>query len=158
VRTGAFALVVCIFLLYLTDQPHPAAAQTPLALDRNVLIADGGNNRIIEVTPDKHIVWQYHFENLPPGHGADDAFFSPDNTKIVPKLAFDNIVVIIDYPPRQIIWQHGSHIHGYGPNQLWRADDAYMLPDGNITIADIGNCRVLVVAPDKTIVRRYGKT
>src|SRR5258708_2855410 len=158
IRAGAIALVVCLLMLPLADQSHTAGAQTPPALDRNILIADRGNNRIIEVTPDKHIVWQYHFEGLRPGYGADDAFFSPDNTKIVANLEFENTVVVIDYATRQIIWQYGGHIHGYGPNQLYRADDAYMLPDGNVTIADIGNCRVLVVAPDKTIVRRYGKT
>src|SRR4051812_35170180 len=104
IRRTLLALLMFFLALHWVDQPHPAAAQTPVALDRNILIADRGNNRIIEVTPDKRIVWEYHFEGLRPGYGADDAFFSPDNTKIVANLEFENIVVVIDYATRQIIW------------------------------------------------------
>ncbi len=53
----------------------------------NVLIADRGNNRIIEVTPDKQIVWKYDFKGLRPGFGADDAFFADVyNTGVYQKI------------------------------------------------------------------------
>jgi hypothetical protein len=95
---------------------------------------------------------------LPPGSGADDAFFSPDNTKIVANLEERNLIVIIDYATRQIIWQYGQLKPGRGPGQLNTPDDAYLLPVGNITVADIENCRVLVISQDKNIVAQYGQT
>ncbi len=147
------ALAACVAMF-----TRPALAQSPQALDRNILIADRGNNRIIEVTPDKQIVWEYHFEGLEPGEGADDAFFSPDNTKIIANLEYSNLVVIIDYATRKIVWQFGNYKPGSGLNELNSPDDAYLLPDGNVTVADIENCRVLVIAPDKHIVRQFGKS
>ena len=154
------ALVLCGFILILASvsPTPPARAQAAPGLDRNILIADRGNNRIIEVTPDKQIVWEYHFNGLPPGYGADDAFFSPDNSQVIANLEFANIVVIIDYATRKIVWQYGTTIPGGGLNQVYRPDDSYLLPDGNVTIADIGNCRVIVVSPARKIVRQYGRT
>ncbi len=147
-------LIICLLIL-----PRSLNAKTSphiAYLDRNLLIADRGNNRIIEVTPDKRIVWAFHFEGLPPGHGADDAFFSPDNSLIVANLEEENIIVLIDYASRQIIWQYGDGTAGAGPNQLNSPDDAYILPDGNISVADIKNCRVISISPDKRIIRQYG--
>lgn len=153
-------IVICgCGVLFASINPEPRARAQPIpALDRNILIADRGNNRIIEVTPDKQIVWEYHFRGLPPGHGADDAFFSPDNTRVIANLEFANLVVIIDYATRKIVWQYGDTIPGAGPGQVYRPDDSYLLPDGDATIADIVNCRVIVVSPAKKIVRQYGRT
>ncbi len=47
---------------------------------------------------------------------------------------------------RQIVWQYGQPgVHGTGPNRLWNPDDGMLLPDGNFIMADIKNCRVLLV-------------
>jgi hypothetical protein len=44
--------------------------------------------------------------------------------------------------------------HGYLDNP----DDAYMLPDGRISVADPRNCRVLIFAPHShRILRQYGR-
>ncbi len=45
----------------------PVHPQARLPLEQNILIADRGNNRIIEGTPDRRIVWEFQFENLRPG-------------------------------------------------------------------------------------------
>src|SRR5579871_2543614 len=86
----------CVVIVAVGGSRQPTRAQSSAPLDRNILIADRGNNRIIEVTPDKQIVWEYRFNGLPPGYGADDAFFSPDNTRVIANLEFANLVVIID--------------------------------------------------------------
>ncbi len=41
---------------------------------------------------------------------------------------------------------------------LHTPDDAYMLPDGTRTVADISNCRILFLDPKGTIVKQYGTT
>ncbi len=125
----------------------------------DVLIADRGNNRVIEVTPDKRIVWEYDFKGLPPGYGADDAFFTDGGKTVVMSLEFYHVIETVDYATKKITWQYGTPgTHGSGAGYLYRPDDAYKLPNGDITVADIQNCRILEIAPDKKIVRQYGKT
>src|SRR5436305_1489140 len=58
-----------------------------------------------------------------------------------------------------LLWHYGhvntiGSAHGYLDNP----DDAYMLPDGRITVADPRNCRVLILAPHShRILRQYGR-
>ncbi len=125
----------------------------------NVLIADRGNNRIIEVTPDKKIIWEYDFKGLPAGYGADDAFFGNGGTTVIASLEYYHVIEEIDYRTKKILWQYGvPGTHGSGIGYLYHPDDAYQLPDGNFTVADIQNCRILEITPGKKIVRQYGIT
>jgi len=158
-RGRSVLLMLLLILAPGTARPDLAQSEpTKPALDRNLLIADRGNDRIIEVTPEKQIVWEYDFVGLLPEHGADDAFFVPGNQWIVANLEFDNKIVVIDYATRQIIWEYGDGSRGAGPNQLHTPDDAYMLPDGNISVADLDNCRVAIISLAKQVVREYGHT
>ncbi len=145
-------------LLVLATSAQPVHSETRPALVQNILIADRGNNRIIEVTPDKQIVWEYDFTDYMRGHGADDAFFAPGNKEIVANLEEENIVVVIDYATRKIVWQYGTGARGSGDNQLYTPDDAYRLADGNISVADINNCRIAIISPAKKVVQQFGTT
>ncbi len=143
-----------------TRTPHATAIARPAAaLPFNIIIADRGNNRIIEVTPDKQIVWSYQFDQLRPGRGADDAFFTPGNQTIIANLEENQTIVEIVYATKRIVWQYGrSGQRGAGPNMLNEPDDAYRLPDGSTSVADIKNCRILFVSATKRIVKQYGHT
>ncbi len=125
----------------------------------NLLIADRGNNRILEVTPDKKIIWQYQF-NLPTmGLGADDSFFTDNGKSIIVNLEEYHVIQIIDYATKKVTWSYGvAGRPGSSAGSLNTPDDAYKLPNGDVTIADIKNCRILEIAPDKSIVRQYGQT
>ncbi len=125
----------------------------------NVLIADRGNNRLIEVTPDKKIVWQYKF-NLPkPGLGADDSFFTDDGKTIIVNLEEYHVIELIDYQSKKVTWTYGvPNVPSSKDGSLNTPDDAYRLPNGDVIVADIKNCRVIEVAPDKHIVHQYGQT
>ena len=58
-----------------------------------------------------------------------------------------------------MVWQYGHYnIPGSGPGYLHTPDDAYPLPSGNITVADIRNCRILQISPAKRIVDQLGQT
>ncbi len=125
----------------------------------DVLIADRGNNRVIEVTPDKQIIWEYQFKGLPPGYGADDAFFADGGKTVIVNLEYYHLIEEIDYQTKKIIWQYGiPGTHGSGPGFLYHPDDAYKLPNGDVIIADIQNCRVIEITPGKKIIHQYGKT
>ncbi len=145
--------------------PIPASPQEVAAQPKDtsalggydVLIADRGNNRLIEVTPNKQIIWEYQFKGLPPGYGADDAFFTDGGKTVIVSLENYQITEQIDYQTKKIIWQYGRPgIHGSGSGYLYHPDDAYKLPNGDVTVADIQNCRVIEVSPQKKVVRQYG--
>ncbi len=158
--------------LFETDNPTPpapipaspqeVAAQpkdTSALGGNDVLIADRGNNRLIVVTPDKQIIWGYDFKVLPPGFGADDAFFTDGGKTIVVSLEYYHVIELIDYQTKQILWQYGiPGTHGSSLGYLYHPDDAYKLPNGDVIVADIQNCRVIEVSPTKQIVHQYGKT
>lgn len=139
----------------LSNTPHDTSALGGY----NVLIADRGNNRVIEVTPDKKIVWEYDFKLPKPGLGADDSFFTDNGKSIIVNLEEYHIIQVIDYATKQVTWSYGvPGTPGHADGFLNTPDDAYKLPNGDVTVADIKNCRVIEISPNKQIVRQYGQT
>lgn len=159
-----------------TATPSPAPRETPTAsappplpagdrfpLPGNLLIADSGNNRIIEVTPDKKIVWEFPGPaSLGPGQkfaAPDDAFFTPGGKTIIANQERYHQIVEIDYATRKIIWSFGEWgIAGSDDKHLNTPDDAYRLPDGRTIVAEIRNCRIAILSPDQGLVGQIGKT
>lgn len=127
-----------------------------------LLVADRGNGRILILSPSGRIVWRFPVAgSLPAGQtfSADDAFISPDGASIVANDEFHDVVDRIDIATRRVVWQYGHYgVAGPGRGFLHTPDDAYPLANGDITVADIFNCRVLEVAPDKSVVRQWGRT
>src|ERR1035437_8740049 len=67
--------------------------------------------------------------------------------------------VASDPQPRRVIWEYGHYDRtGRLPGYLNTPDDAYGLANGDVVVADIGNCRVIEISPDKQIVRQWGQT
>lgn len=144
-----------------SPSPSPAAVAGPLPGD--LLIADRGNDRLLIVTPARRIIWSMTIDPGGPrgsqSWGPDDAFFTPDGTHIVINQENAHTVSIIDIATRRIVWQYGhSGRPGSAPGYLNGPDDAYVLPDGTVTVADIKNERILFISRSKTIVRQYGLT
>ncbi len=160
-------------LAFLTAAPLPAGRALPASagaaetagLPGNVLIADAGNNRIIEVTPDRRIVWEFPRPgDLAPGQSfidPDDAFYTPGGRTIITNEEDHETITIVDYATRKIVWQYGHPGRpGSAPGYLHTPDDAYQLPDGRIVVADIKNCRILVLDPPpaRHIQKQFGVT
>lgn len=125
----------------------------------DVLIADRGNARLLLVSPAKQILWEYHFPDAPGGEGADDAFFADSGRSVMTNLEHGQVIRKIDIATKTVAWDYGTLGHkGATPGMLNFPDDAYQLPNGNIMVADIRNCRILEIAPDKSIVRQAGRT
>jgi hypothetical protein len=140
----------------------------------NILIADQFNNRVIEVTPNGDIVWQF-------GIGPND--FSPqsilgcnDSQRVgphtlmagtgippgvdpaAPNGAADNRVILVN-SGGNIIWQYGQFgVTGSGPNQLNTPVQNTWLPNRHILISDQANQRIIEVTWQKDIVWQYGTT
>lgn len=137
-----------------------------------ILIADSHNSRIIEVTPQKQIVWEYPDPNLPSaasstssssiasnvGVSGDDAFFSPHGNSIVTNDEDGGTILRIGYYTHTIIWHFGVPGQlGSGSTRLNYPDDAYLLPNGNTIVADIRNCREVTISPADSIIQSWGQ-
>lgn len=119
--------------------PHLARGSDPSVLPGDVLIADRSNNRLLVVDPQGRIVWQFGRRGTLPL--PDDAFFSPDGSKIVATEEDVNKIAVVDVAKRRIVYRDG---HG-----LAHPDDAMMTPNGDIVSADIINCRLIELRPPR---------
>jgi hypothetical protein len=117
-----------------------------------VMIADRNNNRIILVSPAKKVIWQ--IDGL---HDPDDAFFSPGYRWISTNEEYNQTMALIGVRSRKVDWSYGhADVRGSSPGYMSNPDDAYLLPDGLVQVADIENCRVLWVDRAKRVVRSIG--
>ncbi len=126
------------------------AGSDPSVLPGPILIADEGNDRLVEVDPTGKILWEFPRPgDLAPGETfkvPDDAFFTPDGKQVIATQEEDFVVSLVDVATHRIVWRYGiSGQHGYGPNLLWNPDDALVLPDGSVLTADIKHCRLLLI-------------
>jgi hypothetical protein len=126
------------------------------------MIADRQNGRILMVDTAGTVHWQFPGPlGLPAGQrfSADDAFLSPDGKSIVANEEGHQVIVRIDIATRRIVWEYGRYDQaGSGAGRLHTPDDAYPLANGDVIVADIGNCRIIEISPAKRIVRQWGRT
>ncbi|HUC38102.1 MAG TPA: hypothetical protein VMR97_13390 [Acidimicrobiales bacterium] len=128
-----------------------------------LLVADRGNNRLLVMDAKMDVVWTYPSASVPADplgfYFPDDAFFVRRGTAIISNQEQNETIVEIAYPSGKIVWSYGHPKQsGSAPGYLHEPDDAYLLPNGQITVADAQNCRVLVLDPDGTVVHQIGTT
>jgi hypothetical protein len=117
-----------------------------------VLIADRNNNRVLLVSPQKRVVW--HFNAL---RGPDDAFFTPGWGSIITNEEFNDTLRQVALKARRIVWSYGhAGVPGTSVGYLNTPDDAYRLANGNTTVADIRNCRVVELTRGGKVARVLG--
>src|SRR5918911_744381 len=110
------------------------------------------NNRAIVVTPAKRIVWQT--TNL---RGPDDAFFTPGGLTIITNEEFNDTLTEVSIRTKRRVWRYGHDaVAGSGPGYLDTPDDAYRLPNGATTVADIRNCRIVLLSHARRVLRVLG--
>src|SRR5206468_459457 len=108
-------------------------------LPGDLLIADRNNGRILVVTPGKRVVWRVG--GLP---GPDDAFFTPGGRSVITNEEFDETLTEISVKTKRAVWRYGhAGVPGSARGFLNTPDDAYRLTNGQTTVADIRNCRIL---------------
>ncbi|MBL8424437.1 MAG: PQQ-binding-like beta-propeller repeat protein [Candidatus Accumulibacter phosphatis] len=123
-----------------------------------IVIADRRNNRLLEVAPDKRIVWEFPSPNLTVYRGNEDVNFSADGKQLAVSEEDNFDVHIVDYEKRALIWTYGTpDTRGSAEGLLNYPDDAHLLADGKFITADIRNCRVLIIDPeDNKVVSQWG--
>jgi len=136
----------------------------PSVLPGPVLIADNANNRLIEVSPTGHLLWEFPRPgDLAPGQTfqtPDDAFFAADGRHIMVTQEDDFVISLIDMASNRIVYRYGHPgIPGSAPGFVDNPDDALPMPGGEVRLADIKNCRLLVLRPPShQIVLQLGET
>jgi outer membrane protein assembly factor BamB len=113
------------------------------------------------MNPAMHVVWKYPSEGLPrdplrfyfPGN----AFFTGHGTAIISNQEQNETIIKLAYPSGKIIWSFGHPGQpGTAPGCLHEPDDAYLLKNGQVTVADAQNCRVLVINANGTVAHQIG--
>ena len=129
----------------------------------DLLVADSGSNELLLLNPSNQIIWTYPSATAPAPSGGfnypDDAFFADHGTAIVMNMEDYQEIIKVAYPSGKVLWTYGHPgIAGYAPGYLDTPDDAYPLKSGQISVADIQNCRVLIINPDGTVAAQIGTT
>jgi hypothetical protein len=147
-------------------QPGTAAAYSRASrlagLPGYLLVADRGNNRIVIVDPERHVIFRFpDGADLAAGRNLffdDDVFVEPGGRALLSNEEEDHAIVqigIADHSLR-LLFGHPGHV-GSDATHLNFPDDAYMLTNGSFTVADAYNCRILFVRGG-AIVHQYGRS
>lgn len=142
-------------------EPGASAAAKAPPFEGKLMIADRGNNRIIVVNNRKQVLWRFPSKAhpAPPGgfYFPDDAFFTHGGTQIISNEEENERIVRLSFPGGKLLWSYGhAGQAGSEPGYLHEPDDAYLLRNGNVSVADAQNCRVLIISPAKKVVREFG--
>ncbi len=137
-----------------------AAASQRAGLPGYLLIADRGNDRILVVNPRHEVVFRYPTpQDLARGRKLifdDDTFVEPGGAALLSNEEDNHAIVQVTLANHalSVLFGHPGEA-GSDATHLHTPDDAYMLGDGALTVADASNCRVLLIK-GHAIVRRYG--
>jgi hypothetical protein len=138
--------------------PTPSA---PPPIPGYLLIADRGNDRILLVDGRKHIFWQYPKPGTKPDqpfYYDDDTFFDSTHRQIISNQEEQQTIQVISFPGRKVLWSYGHvGVRGTAQGYLHTPDDAYFLPNGQISVADAHNCRILFIdRATHRVAKQYG--
>ena len=154
-----------------TAAARPSASASPAAsaplsdahpFNGRLLIADRGNDRLVLVDVAKHVLWRFPSATAPaPPSGfyfPDDAFFIHHGTAIISNQEGNDTIVEVAFPSGRPLWSYGHpRVARPRPGYLHEPDDAYLLRDGNVAVADANNCRVVLVSPAARQVGQIGR-
>ena len=136
-------------------------AGSPFAGEK-LLIADRGSDRLLLLDDRNRVVWRYPGPGRAAPHGGfyfpDDAFFIHHGKAIISNQEDNDTIVEIAFPSGRIIFKYGHpRTPGTARGYLNTPDDTYLLRNGQMSVADAVNCRVLVLDPrTKRVVHQIG--
>jgi hypothetical protein len=148
-----------------TEKPKPNPNRVVIhhgALQGGLLIADRGNDRMLLVDAHHKILWRFPTA-ADRARGVrlnfdDDTFVEPGGNAIVSNEEENHDIISIDIKTHRVTNLYGHPgVKGSTPGYLNTPDDAYVLKDGTMTVADAYNCRILFIRNHR-IVRQIGTT
>jgi len=110
----------------------------------------------------KRILWVYPAPGKTasfPFNYDDDAFFGHNFRVVISQQEDQQTIQLISFPQGRVLWHYGHvDLRGSSRGYLSTPDDAYLLPDGNVSVADVRNCRILFISLAGKVVRQLGTT
>ncbi|HEY2354690.1 MAG TPA: hypothetical protein VGH79_07325 [Gaiellaceae bacterium] len=139
-------------------------------LQGGLLIADRGNDRIILVDPHGKMLWRFptRRDKAKGIHLVydDDTFVQPGGKALVTNEEDNGDILSINIKTHRVsnlfgvpgpqAGTSGAYAGSPATHLNW-PDDAYVLPDGTMTVADAYRCRIIFVR-HRHIVRQIGQT
>ena len=109
----------------------------------------------------KRLLWTFpnaHAPAPPTGfYFPDDAFFIHHGTGIISNQEGNDTIVEIAFPSGQSLWSYGHpKIAKAEAGYLHEPDDAYLLANGDVTVADANNCRIVIISPQARQIGQIG--
>jgi len=138
------------------------AARVSSPLPGALLIADRGNDRMLLVDAHRRVLWGFPTAR-DRASGVrlvfdDDTFVEPGGKAIVSNEEENHAILSVNIATHRVTVLYGRPgVRGSSPGLLNTPDDAYVLPDGTLTVADAYNCRILFIRSHR-IVRQIGRT
>ena len=140
--------------------PGSPGAGSPFFGDQ-LLVADRGNNRLLVLNDAGQVIWAYPSEHARPAAGR---LLFPRRRLLHPPRHGHHLQPGGErdhrrarLPSGRLLWSYGHpRVPGSAPGYLNNPDDAYLLKNGDITVADPKNCRVLVISPQKRVLNQIG--
>jgi outer membrane protein assembly factor BamB len=112
------------------------------ALQRNILVADGGNNRLVVISPAGQVAWS---EKL---FAPTEVFVSPTRSSILVTQSGLSAILKYGIISGDLYFHYGQPGQpGAGYDELHSPQAAHQLADGRVVVADESNCRVLFLEP-----------
>ncbi len=126
-----------------------------------LLVADRANNRLLLFKPTLQLVWKFPSATSPHDplgfYFPDDAFFVKHGTAILTNQEQNETIQLIGFPSGKVLWSYGHpKTPGTGVGYLYEPDDAYLLKNGQVSVADANNCRVLIINHNHTVAHQIG--
>jgi outer membrane protein assembly factor BamB len=126
-----------------------------------LLVADRGNDRLLLMDASMNVKWTYPNTASPADplgfYFPDDAFFAKHGSVIISNQEQNETILEIAYPSGNVVWSYGHpKVPGTAPGYLYEPDDAYLLRNGQVSVADANNCRVVIINPDKSVASQIG--
>lgn len=116
----------------------------------NTLIADPGDNRVLEVNAAGQFLWDERDLLLRPS----DARRLPNGNTLICDSGNHRVIEV--NAAGQIVWQFGTTgVPGAGSTRLNSPHKCERLPNGNTMLVDTGNNRVIEVTAARQIVRSF---
>lgn len=160
---GAAGPTTSVIELGVATQSTAGFGGSEYPFNGRLLIADRGNNRLLLVDKARHVLWTYPSPHVATPSGGfyypDDAFFADRGRSVIVNEEGNQVVVRIAFPSGRLQWSYGHPgLFGSAPGYLHEPDDAYLLKNGQVVVADDRNCRVLFLSPAGRIERQIGTT
>ena len=107
------------------------------------------------------MLWRYPGAAAGPARAASTSPTTPSSPTAAPGSSptrrRTSAIVQLAFPSGKVTWSYGHPgRHGSSPGYLHEPDDAYLLKNGTVTVADAQNCRILIIGPAVATPRQIG--